>query len=202
MAPPMAAEALGRPPFAIADLVHELRWPHDRVEVGLVETAGGVRSPLAADGDCLALCGVLEPDLVVLVADAGLGTINAVRLTVEALVGVRAPVVVVLNRFDAADGLHERNLEWLRRARRAPRVHPAWGRPGTGRPRSRLIRLRGDGTGGIHHPRRAHAETSTQRRPRRDVHAETSTQRRPRKDSSLSGSLPATVTSELGTQPR
>ena len=26
------------------------------VDVGLVETAGGVRSPLAADGDCLALC--------------------------------------------------------------------------------------------------------------------------------------------------
>jgi dethiobiotin synthetase len=115
MAPPMAAEALGRPPFAVADLVHELRWPHDHVEVGLVETAGGVRSPLAADGDCLLLCRVLEPDLVVLVADAGLGTINAVRLTVEALGDVRAPVVIVLNRFDAADVLHERNRDWLRR---------------------------------------------------------------------------------------
>ena len=82
--------------------------------MGLVETAGGVRSPLAADGDCLALCGALEPDLVVLVADAGLGTINAVRLTVEALGGVRAPVVVVLNRFDAAVPMHIQNAEWLR----------------------------------------------------------------------------------------
>jgi dethiobiotin synthetase len=114
MAPPMAAETLGRPPFAIADLVHELRWPHDLVEVGLVEPASGVRSPLASDGDCLALCGALEPDLVVLVADAGLGTINAVRLTEQALGDVRAPVVVVLNRFDAAVGLHAHNLEWLR----------------------------------------------------------------------------------------
>jgi len=114
MAPPMAAEALGRPPFAIADLVHELRWPHDPVEVGLIETAGGVRSPLASDGDCLALCGALGPDLVVLVADAGLGTINAVRLTVEALGDVRAPVVaVVLNRFDPGDELHRRNRAWL-----------------------------------------------------------------------------------------
>ena len=121
LAPPMAAEALGRPPFTIADLVHELRWPHDPVGVGLVETAGGVRSPLAADGDCAALCAAVAPDLVVLVADAGLGTINAVRLTVEALcdvrtpVGVRAPVVVVLNRFDAAVPVHIQNSQWLRR---------------------------------------------------------------------------------------
>ena len=85
MAPPMAAEALGRPPFRSADLVGELGWPCDPVDVGLVETAGGVRSPLAADGDCAALCAALAPDLVVLVADAGLGTINAVRLTVDAL---------------------------------------------------------------------------------------------------------------------
>ena len=85
MAPPMAAEALGRPPFTLADLVASCDWPAPAVDVGLVETAGGVRSPLAADGDCLALCAELTPDLVVLVADAGLGTINAVRLTTEAL---------------------------------------------------------------------------------------------------------------------
>ena len=46
MAPPMAADALGRPPFTLADLVDEINWP-DGVEVGLVETAGGVRSPMA-----------------------------------------------------------------------------------------------------------------------------------------------------------
>ena len=56
MAPPMAAEALGRPPSP-----SPIWWtscsgrPAERcegVDVGLVETAGGVRSPLAADGDC------------------------------------------------------------------------------------------------------------------------------------------------------
>ena len=149
MAPPMAAEALGRPPFAVADLVHELRWPHDHVEVGLVETAGGVRSPLAADGDCLLLCGVLEPDLVVLVADAGLGTINAVRLTVEALGDVRAPVVIVLNRFDAADVLHERNREWLRR-RDGSACAPSLGARRSWRSSSRaVIRSRDGGTDDI-----------------------------------------------------
>ena len=91
MAPPMAAAALGRPAFTIVDLMDELRWPAEPVDVGLVETAGGVRSPLAADGDCLALCEALGPDLVVLVADAGLGTINSVRLTVGALDALDAP---------------------------------------------------------------------------------------------------------------
>lgn len=113
MAPPMAAEVLGRPPFTIQDLASELQWPSETVDVGLVETAGGVRSPLAADGDCLALCRAVDPDVVVLVADAGLGTINAVRLTVDALSALRAAVVVVLNRFDAIVDLHTRNRAWL-----------------------------------------------------------------------------------------
>ena len=120
MAPPMAAEVLGRPPFTIADLMDELEWPPDAVDVGLVETAGGLRSPLAADGDCLDYCAALGPDLVVLVADAGLGTINAVRLTLGALGSldtqdsVANSWVVVLNRFDDHSELHRRNLEWLR----------------------------------------------------------------------------------------
>ena len=110
MAPPMAAEALGRPPFTIADLAAELVWAPG-VGVGLVEAAGGVRSPLAADGDSVALAHALRPERVLLVADAGLGTINAVRLSAKAL----APwlVTVVLNRYDPDDDLHARNHEWL-----------------------------------------------------------------------------------------
>jgi dethiobiotin synthetase len=49
----------------------------------------------------------------VLVADGGLGTINAVRLNTEALAPLGVPTVVVLNRFDAGSDLHQRNLEWL-----------------------------------------------------------------------------------------
>jgi dethiobiotin synthetase len=109
MAPPMAADVLGRPPFTLADLAHELRWPEE-VGVGVVETAGGVRSPLATDGDTVDLIGLLDPDLVLLVADAGLGTINAVRCSVGAL---PSPPCVVLNRFDPSQDLHRRNLQWL-----------------------------------------------------------------------------------------
>jgi dethiobiotin synthetase len=130
MAPPMAAEALGRPGFGIEQLVGETEWPSGGVDVGLVESAGGVRSPQADDGDAVVLCEALSPDVVLLVADAGLGTINAVRLAVGALgvisaggaVGpgaggaggaVRPSVVVVLNRYEERNGLHVRNRQWL-----------------------------------------------------------------------------------------
>ncbi len=104
-APPMAAVELGRPAFSVADLAAETTWPAG-VGVGIVEGVGGPRSPVAADGDNVALVEVLAPDLVVLVADAGLGTINAVRLCVPVL-GDRE-VVVALNRY-RDDPLHARN---------------------------------------------------------------------------------------------
>ncbi len=111
LAPPMAAAVLGRPPIALAELLRELAWP-DPCAVGFVETVGGVRSPISDDADGVALIEALAPDLVLLVADAGLGTINLVRLTLAALAG--PPVVTILNRFDPAEPLHGDNLSWLR----------------------------------------------------------------------------------------
>jgi dethiobiotin synthetase len=122
MAPPMAAEVLGRPAIRVADLLDELAtsWPEPWPlqgstpdSVGVVELAGGVRSPIAHDGDGVDLIEGLEPDLVVVVADAGLGTINAVRTTLDSLADLGAPVVVHLNRFDPDDDLHRRNRSWL-----------------------------------------------------------------------------------------
>jgi dethiobiotin synthetase len=112
MAPPMAAAFLGREAFTSASLAAELDWPA-RTAVGIIETAGGVRSPLASDGDTVTFCRLLAPDIVILVADAGLGTINAVRLSAGALQGGSAPVVVHLNRYHATDELHRRNRDWL-----------------------------------------------------------------------------------------
>jgi dethiobiotin synthetase len=108
MAPPMAADALGRPPFAVADLVAELSWPPG-VDVGWVETVGGPRSPVAADGDSATLAAALGPDLLVLVADARLGAINAVLLSLAAL---HARPVVVLSHDDGSD-VCARNRAWL-----------------------------------------------------------------------------------------
>jgi dethiobiotin synthetase len=114
MAPPMAADALGRDRFTVDDLVGELAWPPVPVDVGLVESAGGVRSPQTHDGDAVALLRALCPDLVLLVADAGLGALNAVRLSVDALPD-GTNVVVVLNRYDSRNDLHLRNRRWLSR---------------------------------------------------------------------------------------
>ncbi|MEO6121742.1 MAG: dethiobiotin synthase [Acidimicrobiales bacterium] len=109
LAPPMAAVALGRPGFALADLMADLAWPAGTA-VGLVEGVGGPASPLADDTDSAALARALSPDLVVLVAPAGLGAINAVRLAVAAL---PPPVVVFLNHFDPADPTQVANAAWL-----------------------------------------------------------------------------------------
>jgi dethiobiotin synthetase len=111
MAPPMAADALSRPRITLAQLIAEIRWPA-RAHVGLVETVGGVLSPLAHDGSSLDLVRLLEPDDVLLVADANLGAINAIRLCMRVLPSCR--VQVLLNRYDASNELHRLNAEWLR----------------------------------------------------------------------------------------
>jgi dethiobiotin synthetase len=113
MAPPMAASVLGRPEPTLAELVAELA-PAPADAVLLVEGAGGPHSPIAADGDCVDLGRAIRAEVVLLVADAGLGTINAVRLCAGALHGF--PLVVALNRFDPTDDLHRRNRDWLVRS--------------------------------------------------------------------------------------
>lgn len=110
MAPPMACDALENPPFTAADLLSELQW-QGVADLGLVETVGGVRSPMAHDTDSVGFVRALAPNAVVLVADAGLGTINAVRSACDALGGLA--FTILLNRYDPADDLHRRNREWL-----------------------------------------------------------------------------------------
>lgn len=114
MAPPMAAAALGRPAPTLADLLAAAAAPPWAALV-LVEGAGGPRSPVAADADNVALAAALRPQRVLLVADAGLGTINAVRLSCAALGEAVASerILVLLNRFSPADDLHRRNRDWL-----------------------------------------------------------------------------------------
>lgn len=110
MAPPMAARVLGRGPVLMQEIVAEVQWPAG-IDIGFVETVGGARSPLACDGDSMELLRRLQVDQLLLVADAGLGTINSVRLTLAA-VGT-LPTLVYLNRFDASNELHELNRRWL-----------------------------------------------------------------------------------------
>jgi dethiobiotin synthetase len=110
MAPPMAAAELGLSPPTMSDLVSKMSWP-DGVRVGVVETAGGVRSPLSIDGDSADLAKLLGPDRVVLVASAGLGAINAVRSAACHLADW--PLTVFLNRYRPDERLHVLNRAWL-----------------------------------------------------------------------------------------
>jgi len=111
LAPPMAANALDRERIAVEDLVGELTWPAG-ASIGFVEGAGGLRSPIAHDGDSLSLVRLLEPDLVLLVADPALGVVSTVRMTADELGD--QPLLVLLNRYDEGDDVHRRSLDWLR----------------------------------------------------------------------------------------
>lgn len=107
MAPPMAAAVLGLPPFTISDLARETAIE----SITFVEGAGGPRSPLADDGDNVDYARALGASLAVLVADSGLGTINAVELCTAALTGFET--LVMLNRYEPDLDLHRRNRDWL-----------------------------------------------------------------------------------------
>jgi len=110
MAPPMAAERLGRPVPTLASLAACLDIPAG-ADLAVVEGAGGVASPLAADGDTADLARLIGADVAVVVTEPALGVISSARLAARALHPV--PVVVHLNRFDERDELHRLNRQWL-----------------------------------------------------------------------------------------
>jgi dethiobiotin synthetase len=112
LAPPMAADSLNRARVELSVLLEEIVWPAE-VDVGIVETVGGPYSPIAHDGDSIDLIAQLKPDAILLVADAGLGTLNAVRLCLQCVGEI--PTTVFLNRFDADNELHQLNRQWLQK---------------------------------------------------------------------------------------
>ena len=99
------------PPSPSPTCVDELAWPTG-VDVGLVETAGGVRSPIAGGRRR----GRRSPPPSGPTWSCWWPTPGSARSTPS---GWRWPplaawpVTVVLNRFDAGDDLHVRNLDWL-----------------------------------------------------------------------------------------
>ena len=113
MAPPMAADALGRAAPTLDELVAGITWPDPAPGMRWVELVGGPRSPIAVDGDGVDLTARLRPDAVVLVADAGLGTINAVVLASAPFQALGLDPIVLLNRYDEPVDLHRRNRAWL-----------------------------------------------------------------------------------------
>ncbi len=126
------------------DLLDEIVWPDPPADLGLVEMAGGVASPISSDADPIDFVAGVGPDQVLLVADSGLGVINAVRVSISYLAndpGTRElidkrRVSVVLNRFDPSNELHVRNRA-LDRRERPHRGNCDWSRRAHLRQRSR-----------------------------------------------------------------
>jgi dethiobiotin synthetase len=110
LAPPMAAVELGENPFALREMIKDLRF--DQVaDVSILEAAGGLRSPQAIDGDCLDVIKHLGPDLIVLVARSGLGAIHEVRSTAAFINSEK--LFVFLNYFSNDDLVCRLNKAWL-----------------------------------------------------------------------------------------
>lgn len=105
-----AAEALGRPSFGLGDLIGDTHF-HPSTAVGVLVVPGGPAAPLAHDGDALALCRKLRPDLVVVVTTPEPTGVN--ETTLAALAVAPSPVVVALRGFVANEPDHEQTLAWL-----------------------------------------------------------------------------------------
>lgn len=111
LAPPMAADQLGRPCPTLEELAAACRFDA-AVEIGLVEGVGGLYSPVASDGHNLDLIERIEPDLVIVVASAELGGIHDTMACTLPLSAYRQ--AVFLNRFDPEVEVHALNARWLR----------------------------------------------------------------------------------------
>ena len=118
MAPPMAADALGLPPFTIADLVAEIAPPapnrdhHRRRRGRAAVTARRRRRQRRLR--LRARCDLRRVVLVARCRASGRSTpcgSRPPRSRPAGLIGAR--LVVALNRYDADDDLHRRNHGWL-----------------------------------------------------------------------------------------
>lgn len=120
LAPAVAAEIAGRP-IDFHELVRRTRACADGVDLLLVEGAGGLLVPVTDTRTMADLADALDANLVV-VARAGLGTLNHTALTVEAATQRNLTIdSLVVSAFPRDPGLTERtNLEQLRRL--GPRV--------------------------------------------------------------------------------
>ena len=116
VSPHLAAIREGNPPDE-ARIRDDFQRLYRRFDFTAVEGSGGLICPLRRDRNgCLTL-----EDLVrglgltsVLTADAGLGTLNAVKLTADRMAEKGLPLAgVILNRYREGDFLHEDNREMI-----------------------------------------------------------------------------------------
>lgn len=120
LAPLMAARHAGAAPLRLDDVVPLTRELTAGYDLVLLEGAGGPRVPLGerADGGgwtLLDLAAAVDPRAVVVVARAGLGTLNHTALTLAELARADLPAAVVIGAWpERPELVHRSNLAELR----------------------------------------------------------------------------------------
>ena len=121
VSPCLAAEREGLQPPDKDRVRSDFFCMANRFDYTVVEGSGGILCPLARSregvftvADMVAGWGIAS----LIVADAGLGTLNAVKLTADWMISHRLPIAgVLLNRFEKGNFLHEDNArmidEWI-----------------------------------------------------------------------------------------
>ncbi|HEY6798660.1 MAG TPA: dethiobiotin synthase [Kineosporiaceae bacterium] len=112
LAPSTAARVSGRPALILSDVTERIRaQPGDLV---LIEGAGGLLVPMGHGGWTMADLAERLHASVVVVARAGLGTLNHTALTLHALARHHLPTVVLIGAWPAVpDLVHRTNLHDL-----------------------------------------------------------------------------------------
>lgn len=125
LSPHLAARIEGNPPEldVIKSAYEQTALTHDLV---LVEGSGGIVCPIRCDEKAFIMLEDIIKELkleTLIVADAGLGTINAAVLTISYLreknIGIRG---VILNRFDGENIMHKDNLIMIEKLTGVPVV--------------------------------------------------------------------------------
>ncbi|AYA26806.1 dethiobiotin synthetase [Rhodococcus rhodochrous J3] len=115
LAPDTAARRSGRPPLTLDEIIDTVRRLDAEHDLTLVEGAGGLLVRLGAGGFTLADVAAALGAPAVIVAAAGLGTLNHTALTVAALraAGVECPGVIIGSWPAAPDLAEQCNLDDL-----------------------------------------------------------------------------------------
>ncbi|MCD5419925.1 dethiobiotin synthase [Rhodococcus pyridinivorans] len=115
LAPDTAARRSGRPMLTLEEIVDTVRILDTEYDLTLVEGAGGLLVRLGAGGFTLADVAAALGAPAVIVAAAGLGTLNHTALTVAALrsAGIECPGVIVGSWPTAPDLAEQCNLDDL-----------------------------------------------------------------------------------------
>ena len=114
--PHLAAQIEGNPPD-IKVIKNAYKNIDNRHDYMIVEGSGGIICPIRYDDDKKIFLEdiIKELDLpCLIVADAGLGTINSAVLTIEYMKSKKIKIKgIILNRFEEANVMHEDNKEMI-----------------------------------------------------------------------------------------